>query len=104
MTTYEIPLGSNPQSFSVTFPNGGMYQMRLIYQFNDDACWLLDIADSQSNPLVSGVPLVTGADLLEQYAYLGLGVAMYATTDADATEPPHWWNLGTTGHLYIVAP
>ncbi len=102
--TYEIPLSGVPQSFSVTFPNGNTYQMRLIYQFNGDGCWILDIADSENNPLVSGIPLITGADLLAQYGYLGLGVVMYATTDADSTEPPHWWNLGTSAHLYIASP
>ena len=102
-TTYEIPLSGDPQSFSVTFPNGNVYKMRVIYQFNDDACWLIDIADAENNPLVCGVPLVTGADILAQYAYLGLGVAMYASTDADPSEPPHWWNLGTGAHIYISA-
>ena len=103
MTIYEIPLTSQPQTFSVTFPNGAAYQMRLIYQFNDDDCWILDIADATGNLLVCGIPLVTGADLLAQYAYLGLGVKMFVTTDADISEPPHWWNLGVSSHLYVEA-
>ncbi len=102
-TVYEIPTSPKPQQFFVTFPNGNTYQIRLIYQFNDDDCWLMDIADSTGSALVSGIPLVTGADLLAQYAYLGLGVSMWVTTDGDPYEPPHYWNLGLTGggHLWI---
>lgn len=100
-TVAEIPLTPRPQTFSATFPNGNTYNFRLIYQFNDDDCWLMDIADVDGNTLVAGVPLVTGADLLAQYAYLGLGVKMWVTTDADLAEPPHWWNLGTSAHLWI---
>ena len=98
---YEIPLTPQPQTLSVTFPNGTPVQLRLIYQFNDDACWLLDIADANGAFLVCGIPLVTGADLLAQYAYLGLGAKLFVTTDADLAEPPHWWNLGTSAHLWV---
>ena len=99
----EIPLKSVPQTLTTTFPNGVTYQLRLIYQFNDDACWVMDISDANGNALVQGVPLVTGADLLAQYQYLGFGCSMYAITDGAKSEPPHWWNLGTTAHLLIEA-
>ncbi len=98
--SYEIPLTPKPQTFGVTLPSGVAVQMRLNYQFNDDRCWLLDIADTGGNLLVAGIPLVTGADLLAQYAYLGLGVKLFVTTDGYIAEPPHWWNLGGSAHLW----
>jgi hypothetical protein len=100
-TTYKIPLTPKPQSFSVTFPNGVDYQIRLLYQFNDDACWIMDISDAAGTPMVCGIPLVTGADLLAQYAYLGFGAQMFVTTEGDIAEPPHWWNLGGAANLYV---
>jgi hypothetical protein len=101
--TYEVPITpGKPQQFSVTFPNGNTYQFRIIYQFNEDDSWLLDISDDQSNPIVCGIPLVTGVDLLGQYAYLGLGAKLWCSTDGGLAEPPHWWNLGRTAHLWLA--
>lgn len=103
-TVYEIPVTpGKPQTFSTVFPNGQTYQLRLLYQFNDDDCWLIDISDASGNPLLCGVPLVTGVDLLAQFAYLGLGAMLWVSTDGDLAEPPHWWNLGATAHLWIAA-
>lgn len=99
--TYEIPLSPHPQTLTVTLPNGTEIGMSLIYQFNQDNCWILNISDAEGNPLVSGIPLVTGADLLEQYAYLGLGIAMWCSTDGNLSQPPQWYDLGTGAHLWI---
>jgi hypothetical protein len=104
MAVYEIPLSPRPQSFSITFPNGVTYVLRLIYLFTPDDCWLLDISDAQGNPIVCGIPLVTGADLLAQYAYAGFGCKMFVTTDGDPMAVPRFFNLGITAHLYIEAP
>ena len=52
--------------------------------------WLLDMADAEGVPLVSGIPLVAGCDLLEPYAYLGLGGALLLSGD----EPPSPDTLG----------
>ena len=105
MTTfYEVPTQPKPHASQITFPNGTVYNIRLIYIFDPDPCWLLDISDAVGNPILCGVPLVTGADLLGQFAYLGLGVAMYALTDGDPNTPPGWWNLGDTGHLLLATP
>jgi hypothetical protein len=103
MTTYEIPLKPVPQKLTVTFPNGVDYQLTLNYVFVPDDCWILDIADADGNPLVQGIPLVTGCDLLEQYGYLGFGCAMTCTTDADADAPPRFNNLGLLAHLLLEA-
>ena len=106
MTTfYEIPLHSDAQVITTTFPNGNTYQLRLNYQFNNDDCWLLDISDSSGNPIVQGIPLLSGVDLLGQYAYLGFGVQMFCGTDGDfsGSVSPKWWNLGSTAHLWIAA-
>ena len=103
MTTYEVPLVSRQQALTATFPNGVTYQLRLIYQFNSDDCWLLDISDNSGNPIVQGIPLIPGVDLLAQYAYLGFGCKLFCATDGAAPVSPKWWNLGSAGHLYIEA-
>jgi hypothetical protein len=98
---YEVPLQSGtPQTLSISLA-GVTYNLTLT--FNTVAqSWTLDIDDSSGNPLVHGIPLVTGADLLAQYGYLNFGGQLFATTDFDPTAPPTFNNLGQTGHLYFV--
>ena len=64
---YVIPLTPEPQRFSIVLA-----------------------ADAEGVPLVSGIPLVAGCDLLEPYAYLGLGGALLLSGD----EPPSPDTLG----------
>lgn len=103
MTTYtEIPLiPSQPQRFTITL-GGVSYNMRLTYDTAQAGCWMLDIGDADSNLLVAGIPLVTGVDLVAQYAYLSFGGALVCTTDRGAGEVPNFDGLGVTSHLYYV--
>lgn len=104
-TTFEVPTAPLPQSYSITFPNGVTYTLSFQYLFVvDNPCWILDISDSLGNPIVCGVPLITGADLLAQFEYLGFDCSMFSTTDGDQTAPPNFYNLGTAGHLRISTP
>jgi hypothetical protein len=53
---------------------------------------------------LSGVPIITGADLLAQYAYMNFGGQLRAQTDGNLTAVPTYENLGNAGHLYFVTP
>jgi hypothetical protein len=100
MTPYEIPLTPEPQSFTIQL--GGIdYYMTLAWN-RASACWVLDIADEDRLPIVNGIPLVTGLDLLEPYAHLGFTGALLVQTDFDADAVPTFDNLGITGRLYFV--
>lgn len=99
----EIPLTpSRAAIFTITLA-GALYNMRLTYDIAQDSCWILDIGDANQVPLVAGIPLVTGVDLLAQYAYLGFGGALVVTTDRGAGEVPTFDGLGVTSHLYFIA-
>lgn len=101
MNLFEIPLTPQPQTFAITLANVG-YRMTVQWRETDMGGWVLDIADANSGPIVSGIPLVTGADLLAQYEYLGIGGALFVQTDHDITAPPTFDNLGLAGHLYFT--
>lgn len=101
MSVSEIPLSPQPQTLFSQFPNGVTYQLRLLYEFTPDDCWILDINDVQGNPILCGVPLVTGADLLAQYEYLDFGCSLYCTTDGNQFAVPKFYNLGTDAHLWV---
>jgi hypothetical protein len=102
MSTYEIPLTSQSQTFSIALA-GVQYQMALTWR---DAPagreWFLDIADASGNAILSGIPLVTGADLLAQYSYMNFGGQLWVVTDGDPTSIPTFSNLGSSAHLYFV--
>ncbi|MDM9660801.1 phage baseplate plug family protein [Raoultella planticola] len=96
MALSEIPLSPNSQSFNITLA-GVDYQMRVVWR---GVCWFLDLMDSAGNLIIGGIPLITGADLLEQYAYLNLGFSLYVLCDDPASENPTQSDLGVKSHLY----
>lgn len=102
MTTYEIPLTPQPQSFNIVLA-GITYGMVLKWN-NDPACndWVLDIYDSSGDLIIGGIPLVTGVNLLEQYDYLNFGGALEVQTDHDTYAIPTFTNLGIDSHLYFI--
>jgi hypothetical protein len=101
LTVQEIPLVAASQTFDISLANV-VYKMTLVWRAAPEGGWVLDIADSDSVPILAGIPLVTGADLLAQYAYLGFGGELIVQTDHDVDAVPTFENLGDTSHLYFV--
>lgn len=99
MTAVEIPLTADAQVFTITL-NGVAYQLTLMWR--SGAGWVLDIADATGNALVGGIALVTGVDLLGQFAYLGIGGSLAVLTAGDIQQPPDFDGLGTESRLYFV--
>lgn len=100
-TYYEIPLSGVAQKFSISL-GGVPYQMLLAWRDVDQGGWFLDIADSNAAPIVQGIPLITGADLLAQYTDKGFGGQLLVATDGDADLVPTYANLGGQSHLYFA--
>lgn len=101
MTTYyEIPLSSEPQTFNITL-SGTTYGFTVRWNVPNGS-WIIDIADSSGNAIVSGIPMVTGADLLEQYSYLDFGFQLVVQTDNSPDTVPSYDTLGVTSHLYAI--
>lgn len=100
-TAYEIPLQATPQTLTISLA-GVTYQLRVLWNFIA-AAWVVDLMDDLGNPILSGLlPLITGADLLEQFGYLNLGGQLIVQTDNDTDAVPTFDNLGANGHLYFV--
>lgn len=96
----EVPLSPDPQTFGITL-NGDDYQLRLLW-CDPAQAWTLDIMDALGNPLAMGLPLITGADLLVQLAYLGIEGKLVVQTDFSPDAVPTADNLGTSGRLYFI--
>lgn len=100
---FKIPLQQVgvPQKFGITL-GGVSYQFTLRYRNIDQGGWILDIADAGGNPIVNGIPLVTGADLVAQYKHLGFGGRLHVQTTSDPDAVPTFDNLGDDALLWWV--
>ncbi|MFJ5452941.1 phage baseplate plug protein [Pectobacterium jejuense] len=98
MNANEIPLTPNNQLFSITLA-GTVYQMRILWR---ETFWSLDLMDSAGGMVAGSIPLITGYDLLLQYAYLNLGFSLIVACDVAGQENPTKTDLGIYSHLYVV--
>lgn len=96
---YTIPLTAEAQSFGITLA-GKEYRLTVRWFDAPEAGWTLDIEEpDKAAPVVMGIPLVAGCDLLEQYAYLEFGGGLWVEGEL----PPDLENLGTgTEMVFIV--
>lgn len=98
---YEIPLTPARQKFRIQL-GGVTYTLTFSWNNAPTGGWVVDIADANEVPIVAGLPLITGADLLEQFAYLGIGGQLIVQSDFDVNAVPTYQNLGLTSHLYFL--
>lgn len=101
-TPFEIPTQPAPQRYSITLA-GKDYRITQRWNVATNS-WVIDIADAGDVPIIRGIPLVTGTDLLDQFEYLGIGGQLIAQTDHNPDAVPSYENLGSIGHLYFVVP
>lgn len=97
-TVYELPLKAQNQTMNIKI-SGKSYKLTVKWS---NTAWIMNIADSIGKPILSGIPLVTGADLLGQYKYLKLGGSLVVQTDGNVTAIPTFANLGDKSHLFFI--
>lgn len=92
------------QSYAINV-NGAQYNIDLLFVDAPDATnnqmagWELSIYDQNSDPLVLGIVLVTGENLLGQYSYLGFNFSLFCYTAGSPSVPPSWATLGGLAQL-----
>lgn len=100
MAAYEINLSPQAQTFLITLANK-VYRLTLRYNAFHQA-WVIDIETQAQEPIVRGIPMVTGADLLEQYKYLGIEGKLFVQSTGDVMAVPGYSDLGGSGRLFFV--
>lgn len=99
---YLIPLKPENQELDISLA-GVTYHLRILWNRMSNA-WILDVEDFQRTPILSGLPLVTGCDLFEQFGYLKLNGAMIVQSSNIPDAVPDSTSLGSTGNMYFVIP
>ena len=98
VNSQEIPLTPGSQTLSIKI-NGVTYNLAVTWRATG---YILDIYDSTSTPLVTGLSLVTGCDLLEQFSYLNFPMKLIIASDIDPSFVPGYNDLGINSHLCVV--
>lgn len=101
MPVNEIPLNPYPENFNITLDDKE-------YTLTTSWCgaantWMLTISQT-SGPVLSGIPLIPGVNLLAQYPDLGFKGQLVAQVDHNQSAVPSFSGLGTNGHLYYITP
>jgi hypothetical protein len=97
---FSIPALPTPQSFGISL--GGI-DLNMGLSFKGAAGWVMDVANNVGDTLLSGVPLVTGGNLLEQFEHLGIPGGLWVQTKNAPDAVPTFDNLGVESFLFYVA-
>lgn len=98
MNIIEIPVSNKNQQFNIQL-GGKYYRIRLVYR---EFCgWVADFMTQTGDTIFTGVPLVSGVDILEPYRYIGIkgGLAFYCENPENEKEQDE---LGIRNRLYFI--
>jgi hypothetical protein len=99
--TFIIPLVSVPQEFEIEL--SGISLLIVCVWNEEQPAWELNIYDGLSRaPLITTLPIVSGVDLLSQFAHIGIPGKLIALTEGDELMPPTLDNLGVGANLYYI--
>lgn len=100
MSYYEIPLTTTAFSqvtFKLTLGSRNINILLKLRYHDLYKLWAADVVDnSTGTELITGMPLIPGADLLGQYEYLDIGSAYIIAAEPNSLQQPDNETLGST--------
>lgn len=101
LNAFRIPLVNTPQKFAIDL-NGRGFIMECVWNPEMNS-WMIDLYDGDTEePIFMSMPLVTGTDLLAQFAHLGIEGSFIVYTDGNDFAVPTETNLGVEANLYYL--
>lgn len=94
----EIPLTADNQQFSIILADNS-WRISLIWR---EIYWIMDLQNERAEPVIGGIPLVTGTDLLAPFVWMGLGFQLWVVCGDAAQDYPSKTDLGDRSHLMVV--
>ncbi|KPH79314.1 phage baseplate plug family protein [Bosea vaviloviae] len=102
-TTSEFPL--RPEAQTMTVELGAVeYVVRFGWADTTDGGWFIDISAYDGAPLLRGLPLTAGENVLQQFDYLGIPGEIRVQTDGNDLVEPSYSNLGSNGKVLFISP
>lgn len=103
MTVYDFPLRADvgPQKMSITLGTVE-YKIRFYYANVPDGGWFMDVRDLSDDPLVLGLALTAGENVVQQFDYLGFEGGIGVCVDFDYTLEPTYDNFGKNGKVQFI--
>lgn len=102
MQAWTVPLSPRPEQFGITLGSVAL-MLRVVWRNRGGAGWVLDVMDGNEQPLVMGLPLIAGADLLGQHKHIGIPGELWIGGDDGASDVvPSFTNLGSDIKMYFV--
>ncbi len=95
----EIPLKASNQEMDISL-GGVIYHLRIKY--NEYSGWMLDVMTQSRTPVLSGIPVIHGIDIFEQYRYMGLNGLLIFYCEKPENES-EFDEFGRGNRLYFVA-
>lgn len=98
---FQVPLSPRAQTLRCSL---GADTFQLTFRWNGfSSCWILDVEDADGNPVLHGLPCVTGLDMLAQHwAEMPVPGYLVPLTDGDPDAVPTFENLGVAGRILFV--
>lgn len=102
-TTYEFPL--RPEAQQMTIQLGEVeYVVRFGWCDAPDGGWFIDMTALDGAPLIRGLPLTAGENVLQQFDHFGIPGEIRVQTDNDELVEPTYGNLGSNGKVLFITP
>lgn len=100
MAVFTIPLTNQNQTLQISLL--GITYILAVRWNALAGLWYLDINDVNNKPLLNGIPMTAGVNLLKQFSYLGIGGALVAQNVNNPALPVDYAGLGSTGFLLFI--
>lgn len=101
MSNFQLPLTNIPQTFQISL-GGKEYILTSKWNPSAEAGWVMDFANALTGEaIVSNIPMITGADLLDGLGYLGFSGSLIVFTDGNELAVPTLQNLGIESNVYF---
>lgn len=100
---WEFPLLPQPQQMQVQLGEVD-YTVRFGWCASPEGGWFIDIADVDGKPIIRGLTLTAGENILQQFDYLGIPGEIRVQTDSEPLVEPTFENLGSNGKVLFITP
>lgn len=97
ITIREIPLLPSSQNLTINVGNTN-YMLDIIWKSDT---YIMNIKTGKGEPIINGIPLLTGLDLLEQFKYFGI-VGEWVMLPVIPYEEAVYETLGFSSHFCVV--